>query len=37
MVGTLRKDQRTFFISRTFLLGMRNISVRNCRQNQTTR
>jgi len=30
------KDVHTFIISRTFLLRMRNVSDKSCRQNQNT-
>jgi hypothetical protein len=37
MKGTLHEDQCTFFIiSRSFLLRMRNISDKSCRENQNT-
>ena len=35
--GTLHEDQFTFFIvSRSFILEMRNVSDKNCRENQNT-
>jgi hypothetical protein len=38
ITGTLREDRCTFLIiSRSFLLRMRNVSDRNCRENQNTR
>ena len=37
MTGTLHEDQYTFLIiSRTFLLRMRNVSDKSCRENQNT-
>jgi hypothetical protein len=36
-MGTLREDQYTFVIgSHSFLLRMRNVSDKNCRENQNT-
>ena len=36
-MGTLHEDQYTFFIiSRSFLLRMRNVPDRICRENQNT-
>jgi len=35
-MGILQKDQYTLFISRLFLLRMRNISDKSCRENQNT-
>jgi len=37
ITGTLHEDQCTFFItSRSFLLKMRNVSDKSCRENQNT-
>jgi len=37
MMGTLHEDQYTFLIiSRSFLLRMRNISDKSCRESQKT-
>ena len=34
--GTLREDQCKFFISRSVLLRMRNVSDTSCRENENT-
>jgi len=34
--GTLHEDQYTLFITRSFLLRMRNVSDKSCRENQNT-
>jgi hypothetical protein len=34
--GTLREDIHIFIISRAFLLRMRNVSDKSCRENQST-
>jgi hypothetical protein len=37
MTGTLHEEQYTFFIiSRSFLLRMRNVPDKSCRENQNT-
>jgi hypothetical protein len=37
ITGTLHEDQHTFFmISRSVLHGMRNVSDKNCTENQNT-
>ena len=35
-MGTSHEDQYTFFISRSLLLRMKNISDKSCRENQNT-
>jgi hypothetical protein len=36
-MGTVHVDQYTFFISRSFLFKMGNVSDKSCRENQSTR